>query len=404
MNPVRIAHVATVDSSLRWLLLNQLTSLRAAGYEVAGISSPGPDVPAIETAGIRHISVPMARGMAPLLDLRTLLKLRRVMRRERFTIVHTHTPKAGLLGQLAARLAGVPLVVNTLHGFYFHEHMPPLARRFYIAIEKIAASCSDSVLSQNREDIQTGLDERIFSPRRIRHLGNGIDLSEFDPARVSPSATADLRERLGVPRGAPVVGFVGRLAAKRKGFTDFLEMARGVLEGHPAARFLIIGNPDHGKPDAVEPAAAEEYGISAACLFLGQRPNAELPALYRSMDVLVLPSLFEGIPRVIMEAAAMGVPSVATHVKGNREAIVHGRTGLLVPLGDVQALARAVLDIVGDAARARAMGDQARGLALDRFDERAVFAKVKAEYARLLSEKGLSDAAGSSLAPERLGV
>src|SRR4026207_622868 len=101
MNPVRIAHVATVDSSLRWLLLNQLTSLRAAGYEVAGISSPGPDVSAIETAGIRHIPVPMARGMAPLLDLRTLLKLRRVMRRERFTIVHTHTPKAGLLGQLA---------------------------------------------------------------------------------------------------------------------------------------------------------------------------------------------------------------------------------------------------------------------------------------------------------------
>lgn len=100
----------------------------------------------------------------------------------------------------------------------------------------------------------------------------------------------------------------------------------------------------------------------------------------------------------------MGVPSVATHVKGNREAVVHGRTGLLVPLGDVRALAQAVLDIVGNAARARAMGGQARGLALDRFDERAVFAKVKAEYARLLSEKGLSDAAGSSLTQERLGV
>jgi glycosyltransferase involved in cell wall biosynthesis len=404
MGPVRIAHVATVDSSLRGLLLNQLTSLRTAGYEVAGISSPGPDVPAIETAGIRHIPVPMARGVAPLLDLRALLKLWRVMRRERFTIVHTHTPKAGLLGQLAARLAGVPVVVNTLHGFYFHEHMRPRARRFYIAIEKIAASCSDSVLSQNREDIQTGLDECIFSPPRVRHLGNGIDLSEFDPARVSPAATADLRERLGVPPGAPVVGFVGRLAAKRKGFMDFLEMARRVRERKRAARFLIIGNPDHGKPDAVEPAAAAEYGISEACLFLGHRPNAELPALYRSMDVLVLPSLFEGIPRVIMEAAAMGVPSVATNVKGNREAVVPGRTGLLVPWGDVPALAQAVLDIVGDAGRARTMGGQARALALERFDERAVFATVKTEYARLLREKGLSDAAGPSLAQERLGL
>lgn len=404
MKPVRIAHVATVDSSLRSLLLNQLTSLRAAGYEVVGISSPGPDVPAIEAAGIRHIPVPMARGVAPLLDLRALLKLWCVMRRERFTIVHTHTPKAGLLGQLAARLAGVPVVVNTLHGFYFHEHMRPLARRFYIAIEKVAASCSDSVLSQNSEDIQTGLYEGIFSPRRVSYLGNGIDLSEFEPARVSSTATAGLRERLGVARGAPVVGFVGRLAARRKGFMDFLKMARRVLERHQAARFLIIGKPDHGKPDALEPAAAGEYGISEACLFLGQRPNAELPALYRSMDVLVLPSLFEGIPRVIMEAAAMGVPSVATNVKGNREAVVHGRTGLLVPLGDVQALAQAVLDIVGDAARARTMGTQARALALERFDERAVFAKVKAEYDRLLREKGLSDASGPSLAREGVGL
>ncbi len=403
MKAVKIAHAATVDLSLRVLLLNQLISLRAAGYEVAGISSPGPHVPALEAAGIRHISVPMTRSVAPVLDVGALLKLCRVMRRERFSIVHTHTPKAGLLGQLAARLAGVPVVVNTLHGFYFHEHMRPLARRFYIAIEKIAARCSDLVLSQNHEDIQTGIHERIFPPEKVSHLGNGIDLSEFDPARVSPVEVAALRDRLGVPRGAPLVGFVGRLAAKRKGFADFLKAARRVLKRRRDARFLIIGDADHGKPDALEPSAAGEYGIAHACFFLGQRPNSELPALYRIMDVLVLPSLFEGIPRVIMEAAAMGVPAVATNVKGNREAVVHGRTGLLAPLGDVQALADAMLDIVDDAGRARNMGAEARALALERFDERAVVAKVKAEYVRLLRAKGMSDACEAPLAREIVG-
>ena len=140
----KIAHVTTVDSSLRSLLLNQLVSLKAAGYDITGISAPGADVGPLEAASIRHFSVPMTRHLTPLTDLFSLCQLYWVMRNQRFTIVHTHTPKAGLLGQLAARLAGVPVIVNTVHGFYFHEHMRPAARRFYITLEKIAARCSIS--------------------------------------------------------------------------------------------------------------------------------------------------------------------------------------------------------------------------------------------------------------------
>ena len=154
---VKIAHVTTVDISLHGLLLNQMRSLHAAGYDVAGISAPGEVVPDIEASGVRHLAVPMSRNFTPLADLVSLWRLWRAMRRERFTIIHTHTPKAGLLGQLAARLAGVPIVVNTIHGFYFHEHMRPLARRFYIFMEKIAAFCSDLILSQNAEDLETAV-------------------------------------------------------------------------------------------------------------------------------------------------------------------------------------------------------------------------------------------------------
>jgi uncharacterized membrane protein len=131
---LRVAHITTVDQSLRYLLLNQMRSIAQAGYEVTGISAPGSDVPVIESMGIRHIAVPLTRRLSPLADLRALVQLYRIFRREQFTIVHTHTPKPGLLGQLAARMAGAPVVVNTVHGFYFHEHMPRLWREFYITI------------------------------------------------------------------------------------------------------------------------------------------------------------------------------------------------------------------------------------------------------------------------------
>ncbi len=383
MKRIKVAHITTVDQSLRYLLLNQLCSIREAGYDVAGISSAGPEVAEIEAAGIRHIAVPMSRNFTPLADLAALWRLYSLMRRERFTIVHTHNPKPGLLGQMAARMAGVPVVVNTLHGFYFHDHMRPQARRFYIILEKIAALCSDVILSQNSEDIEVAVREDVCPPGKIKYLGNGIDLSVFDLAQIGEKR-ARKRQELGIPENARVVGFVGRLAARRKGFLDFLRAGQCIVERDPGIRFLIVGEPDHGKPDAVEPSTAKEYGIWEHCHFVGQRPNAELPSLYAAMDVLVLPSLFEGMPRVVMEASAMGVPVVATDVKGNREAVEAGANGLLVPLGDVQALADAILAVLTDVALAKRMGEQGRRLALERFDERLVFNKIKAEYADLL--------------------
>lgn len=389
MAPVKIAHITTVDLSLRMLLQNQLTSLQQAGYDVVGVSSPGPHVAQVEAAGVRHRAIPISRRLTPLADLVSLYRLYRLMRREQFTIVHTHTPKPGLLGQLAARLAGVPIVVNTLHGFHFHERTSTWGRRFYIGLEKLVARCSDRVLSQNREDLETALSERICRDAQIEWLGNGIDLTQFDPERFSRDDVARRRMELGMEPSAPVVGFVGRLAAKRKGFLDFLAAGKRLVEELPRVRFLIVGETDHGKLDAVEPRVAEDYGIADHCVFVGQRPNDELPLLYRCLDVLVLPSLFEGLPRVIMEAAAMGVPAVASDVKGNREAVIPGRTGRLVPWGDVAALAENVLDILIDEHEAAQLGAAARRLALAQFDEQTVFEKIGAVYAQLLRQKGL---------------
>ena len=390
---LRIAHVTTIDNTLG-LLLSQLVSLRVAGYDVTGISATGAHVLALEAAGIRHISVPMTRRLTPLADLASLWRLYRVIRREGFTIVHTHTPKAGLLGQLAARLAGVPIIVNTVHGYHFHEHMHPIARGFYIVLEKIASRCSDLILSQNSEDIQTAIAEGICQPQKLKLLGNGIDLTLFNPKRVSAVDELRCRQELGIPPDAPVVGFVGRLAARRKGFLDFLVAAKAIAAQRPQVCFLIAGDVDSGKPDAVEPSAVANYGIAHCCILLGSRNYEEMPLFYKLMNVLVLPSLFEGVPRVVMEASAMGTPSVVTDVKGNREAVEHERNGLLVPLGDVRALIAAILRILNEPETARHMGSEARRIAVERFDERLVFERVKAEYRRLLCEKGLPQSVG----------
>jgi glycosyltransferase involved in cell wall biosynthesis len=170
---------------------------------------------------------------------------------------------------------------------------------------------------------------------------------------------------------------------------DFLAAGQQIIQQLPNTRFLIVGDKDHGKPDAVSPTEAGNYGLADNCLFLGWRPNEELPLLYKLMDVLVLPSLFEGIPRTVMEASAMRTPVVATNVKGTREAVVDHGNGLLIPLGDVQALSWAVVELLTHSTQARRMGEAGRHLALERFNEKKVFETVKSEYRLLLQQKGL---------------
>jgi glycosyltransferase involved in cell wall biosynthesis len=384
---VRVAHITTIDLSLRYLLMNQLQSIQAAGYDVTGISTPGPYVQGITATGIHHIPVTMTRNLTPSTDLASLARLVRIIRRERFTIVHTHNPKPGLLGQLAARIAGVPIVVNTVHGFYFHDRMQPSWRKFYITMEKVAARCSDIILSQNREDIQTALKEGICTPDQIKFLGNGIDLQRFDRRQVSPQALDAVRAQFHLSADRPVIGFVGRLVAE-KGILELFQAAQQVLTTIPDAQFLVIGPIDSDKADALTPAVAEEYGVAEAFTFTGMQQS--MPELYALMDLFVLPSHREGFPRAPMEASAMGVPCVVTDIRGCREAVIHNLNGVLVPLGEISALAQAIVELLANPTRAKEMGLAGRRLAEERFDEQIVFTKVKAEYARLLMEKGVA--------------
>ena len=384
MSRVKVAHIATVDMSLRYLLLNQLLSIQRAGYDVVGISAPGPEVPAIEAAGIRHLAAPITRSLTPGTDLAALWRLYRLLRREGVTIVHTHTPKAALLGQYAALLARVPLRVHTIHGLYFPGHMNPRRRWAYVLLERLTMLFSHLNLSQNPEDIPVAIAERICRPERIRLLGNGIDVTAFDPALHPPEQRRATRASLGLAERHKVVGMVARFVAE-KGYREMLQAARLIARRMPEARFVFVGAVETAKGDALDPGIIAELGLEGVVSFLGHR--ADMPELYAIMDVLALPSYREGFPRAPMEAAAMGVPAVVTDVRGCRQTVADGETGYLVPPRDADALAAALLDLLDDDAKRHAFGRAARRKALAEFDERVVFARVEAAYAELLARR-----------------
>ncbi len=384
---IKVAHVTTVDLSLRFLLLNQLESLRAAGYSINALSSDGPHLQALTERGIRHLAVPMTRSISPIADLAALWRLYRVMRRERFTIVHCHTPKAELLGQVAARLACVPIVVDTFRGISCRSGTSRLQRRLLVAMARLAASCADLVLCQSREAMDEMVRTKFCKTERLAFLGNGIDVREFDRGRLNPFQLNAVRKELGIDSRRPVVGFVGRLV-REKGIVDLFRAMRLVRAVVPDAQLLVVGPTDFDKPDAITPDTASGFGLNDGCVFAGLR--TDMPAVYGLMDVFVLPSSREGFPRAPMEAAAMGLPCVVTNIAGCREVVDDGRNGLLVPAGEPVALADAIGSLLTNRELARRMGEAGRQMALERFDEERVFASVKGAYARLLADKGIA--------------
>lgn len=379
----KIAHLTTVDLSLRYLIMPQLLAPGDHGIDSVGISAPGPWVAELESRGIRHVPLASStRGVDPLADLKAMWELVKVIRRERPDILHTHNPKPGIYGRIIGWLMGVPIVVNTVHGIYAAPDDPLLKRAVVYTLEAVASRFSDAELVQSAEDAALMRRLRIAHPDKIQHLGNGVDLDRFDPRRAGPDVRAEVRAELGVGPDDVVVGCVGRLVLE-KGFAELFQAAEGLDD-----RFVVvcIGPQDPDKPDAVPPELIERAAANGV-RFLGMRTDME--RLYAAMDVFVLPSHREGFPRAAMEASAMGLPVVATDIRGCREVVDPGRNGLLVPVGDPRALREAIEELADPQVRRR-LSAGARTKAEEAFDERRVVEKVMATYLRLARQRGLS--------------
>jgi glycosyltransferase involved in cell wall biosynthesis/ribosomal protein S18 acetylase RimI-like enzyme len=377
--PLRVAHLTTTDLTLRYLLLGQLRRLAAEGHEVTGISAPGPHAAALEAAGIRFLPWRNAtRSWNPVADVRALAELVALLRRERFDLVHTHNPKPGVLGRVAARLAGVPLVVNTVHGLYATPGDRLRKRAAVLGLEWLAGRCSDLELYQSEEDLGWARRLRLARKGRSHLLGNGTDLGHFDPALVPPERVAALRRELGLPADALVVGAVGRLVAE-KGYRELFAAARAVRQADPRVRFVAVGAPDLDKADAI--GQAELARAAEDVLVTGWRDDVR--DLLAVMDVFVLASWREGMPRSAIEAAAMGRALVLTDIRGCREVARADREALLVPPRDPDALAAAISRLAADPALRRRLATAARRRALERFGEAQVAERVVDHYRRL---------------------
>jgi glycosyltransferase involved in cell wall biosynthesis len=372
--------VTTSDMSLRYLLLDQLKFLRSQGHDVSAVSGPGPWVNEVRAAGIPVATIALTRRVAPFQDLLALAELTWHLLRMRPDLVHTHTPKASLLGQWASVLVQVRHRVHTIHGLYFPGHMRPGRRWFYVWLERIQMAPAHVILSQNAEDLDTVRRDRIADPTKLRFLGNGIDVTRFTPRNAAGDRRAAVRAELGIPPGDRVVGMVGRLV-REKGYPELFEAAAGILQERPDTTFIAIGGAEPTKADGITADDPAARALGAKLRLLGHRDDID--RLYGAMDVLVLPSHREGFPRAPMEAAATGVPVVATDIRGCRDTVIEGETGHLVPVRDPTALAAAIIDVLRDEGRRWAMGTRARALAEERFDQRRVFERVADAYAAL---------------------
>jgi len=380
--PLGVAHLTTVDSSLRFLLFPQLQAVRVAGGTVYGISAPGPWVEGLQHDGVIHLALGSStRSMDPRADLRAAVELWRLLRHHDIDVLHTHNPKPGLYGRVVGRLAGVPVVVNTVHGLYATPTDGALKRAVVYGLEAVASRFSDAELVQNPEDLELMGRLRLAAAHKLRLLGNGVDLDRFDPAHIDEAERAAARAEIGAGPDSIVVGTVGRMVVE-KGYREVFAAAERLDE-----RFVVvaIGPSDPAKADGIghdEVERARARGVRV----LGER--LDLPRLYAAMDLFVLASHREGFPRAAMEAAAMGLPIVTTDIRGCRQVVADGDNGLLVPVGDAEALAAAIEELGSDTDRRQAMGAAARRRALERFDERRVVDIVMDTYARAWSRRG----------------
>lgn len=381
---MKVCQLCAVDFTLKKFLLPLIDGMQAEGWEIVAVCSDGGYVRHMRADGYCIETIPIARSMNPWRALRSLIALVRYFRQERFDVMHAHTPVAALIGRLAARLADVPIIVYTAHGFYFHDEMPAWKRLIFVILERIGGRFTDLLFCQSAEDARDAVSEGIVPENRVLAIGNGVDVARFDPEKVGAGDTA--RASLGIPQDAFVVGLIGR-QVREKGVAEFLQAAVRLAADYPQFWVLVVG--ERLPSDHAQGVEAEFAQARAA---LGERLVApglrnDVPEMLAAMDVFCLPSWREGMPRTIIEAMMMARPVVATDIRGSREEVVHGETGLLVPTRAPEQLAVAIARCMDDPAWAREMGRKGRQRALDLYDESRVVRLQIDRIVRLSAER-----------------
>lgn len=382
---LRILDVVNTDHAALHFLASRVNWInRNTEFRNDVLCSRGPHLDRFRIEGGTVTALDIPRGLSPAGVATLLVRLLRHLRGRDYTIVHTHNSITGAVGRIAARLARVPLTIHTTHGFHFHQNMPALKRVPYVAAERWLARWCDLLLCQNREEL-ADIRHLGLRPRHgVHHVGNGIGLGQF-------------RRRATLPENPrPVILCVARLEPVKNHRMLFDALER--LRTYAPAVWLVGDGPSQAEYEA----ELARRGLAEHVRFLGYR--YDVPELTAQADVLVLTSLKEGIPRAVMQAMAVGVPVVATDVKGTREVVRDGQTGFLVPLGDSAALADRLASLFASPDLRRKLGNAAAAHAHAHFDEETVVRRLVDVYREALATRGIAtarDAAAGVLEAER---
>ncbi|MFT7553011.1 MAG: glycosyltransferase involved in cell wall biosynthesis [Rhodothermales bacterium] len=371
--PLRIAQIATASLSIDVLLADHIVALQQEGHHVVAMCGSDRDGRGGQSDGtVPKIVIPdLVREPSPLRDLKAVWQLARAIREGGYDVVHSHTPKAGLLVPLAARLVGGVTVVHTIHGLLFHDQVKGPKWAAMYGLERFTATLCDKLLSQSSEDIEVARRTKLCNPDKLVYLGNGIDSQHF--ASVLPALRA--------PKDPVVIGCVGRLVVE-KGFLELFEAIvrlREVYEGQ--FRLLVVGPYEPSQSDGISPETLRALEADGLLEHVGWQ--SDMRAQYARMHMFVLPSHREGVPRACMEAAAAGLPIIASDIRGCREVVEHGVTGLLCPPKNSEKLAEALLELVSRPDACAQMGEAGRQLIQTQFDSSMVLNRLTRFYQEL---------------------
>jgi len=408
--PIRVLHVITrmVKGGAQENTLANVTGLLGGGWESSLATGPalGPEgslEPECLAGGVRMLRVPeLVRELSPAKDFLALRRLTNLCRKERPHIVHTHTSKAGILGRIAARRAGVPVVVHTPHGHVFHSYEGALKTRLFVEVERRCSGMADRLIALTENERREHLELGIGTAQDWAVVHSGIDFEPFDASRGERGA---VRRELGIPDDAVVLGTVGRLVPI-KGQRYLIDAFARLGATRPDLHLMIVGDGElraelvtqslgcglrvvsHAADASGSPSGQPVRAGTPVVHFLGLR--RDVPRLMAALDLFVLPSLNEGMGRVLVEAMAMELPCVASRVSGIPDVVAEGHTGWLVPPKDSDALAGALATALENPETTRAMGAQARAHVLPDFSVGRMLEQLESLYCELLASKGIA--------------
>jgi glycosyltransferase involved in cell wall biosynthesis len=382
---VRIARVSTVPYFVITQLKKQIQALGESGAFVMAVSSDGPELAILDSmVGVRSVPIEIARSISLISDVVGLIKLYLFFKRERIQISHSTTPKAGLLTAIAGKLAGVPIRLHTYTGqpwVGMHGLKGWIARTSDKLIAKLNTRCYADSLSQ----MDFLVEQKIILSKKITVLGAGslagVDIKRFNRERFTSQQCEELRNLLLIPQGVPLILFLGRISID-KGVRELLGSFGNLKASGSPAHLLFVGPIDiaSGAAGCVSQEDIEQVPDAHWVAF------TDIPEAYLAMaDVLCLPSYREGFGTVVIEAAAMGLPTVGTSIYGLTDAVMDGKTGLLVEPKSVKALTNALTNLLGDSRLRLDMGQAAKHRARELFDAEKINQQLISEYHALLN-------------------